>query len=139
MAKAERKDRLVQTRVPGDLDDTLREAAKQKRVTVSQLIRNVLEDTFNLVDDVVASSVSLGQTVRRDAQRIAESAQGRGRARPDDALRQVVAWQEVTANRDAACARCARTLGRGEKSMLGLSSDPRAPRVWLCLSCAAKR
>jgi hypothetical protein len=83
--------------------------------------------------------MSLGQTVRRDAQRIADSAQGRLRPRAEETVvGRVDAWQEVTANRDAACARCSRALRRGEKSMLGLSSDPRAPRVWLCLACAAK-
>lgn len=82
LPKAERKDRLIQTRVPSDLDDTLREAAREKRVTVSQLIRNVLEDTFHLVDDVVAGATQLGLRVKRDARRIAESAQGK-RARDD--------------------------------------------------------
>lgn len=67
----ERKDRVVQTRVPQDLEATLKDAADHKRVTVSQLIRNVLEDTFTLVDHIVADSASIVNTVARDARRLA--------------------------------------------------------------------
>ena len=74
--EAERKDRLVQTRVDEDLDEALREAARKQRTTVSQLIRNVLHDTFQLVDDIVANTATLTDSVRRDAQRIAASAAG---------------------------------------------------------------
>ncbi len=140
MAKRERKDQLVQTRVPGDLSETLREAAKQKRVSVSQLIRNVLEDTFELVDNVVGDAVQLGQNVRRDAIRIAESAKGLGKraaAGNSLALGEIEAWQEVLLNRDVMCAQCGRVVERGEKAAFGVSSDPTAPKVWLCATCAA--
>src|SRR6266498_555971 len=72
----ERKDRLIQTRVEEDLDEALRAAAKQQRVTVSQLIRNVLHDTFRLVDDIVVNTTNLTESVKRDARRLAASAQG---------------------------------------------------------------
>jgi hypothetical protein len=133
MKRSERKDRLVQTRVPGDLDEALREEAKKKRVSVSQLIRNVLEDTFELVDNVVGSATRLGQTVKRDAQRIAESAKGHPHA---SALETIYAWQEVLLNRDAGCARCKSTLQKGDTAMVGLNSDSTAPTLWLCLRCS---
>src|SRR6516164_5314000 len=73
-----RKDRLVQTRVPRQLESTLKREARRRRLTVSHLIRNVLEDAFQLVDDVVANvdeivtdSVELARRVRHDARRIA--------------------------------------------------------------------
>ena len=75
-SEADRKDRLIQTRVEEDLDETLRAAAKQQRVTVSQLIRNVLHDTFKMIDDVVVNTTNLTESVKRDARRIAASAQG---------------------------------------------------------------
>jgi hypothetical protein len=143
MAKRDRKDQLVQTRVPGELSETLREAAKQNRVTVSQLIRNVLEDTFELVDNVVGEAVQLGHSVRRDALKIAESAKGRGRGRrpspgAGDPLADVEAWQEVLLNKEVVCAQCARLVGRGEKAAFGVTSDPNAPKLWLCAACAVK-
>lgn len=74
-----RKDRLIQTRVPRDLESTLKREARRRRLTVSHLIRNVLEDTFQLVDDVVANvdeivtdSVELARRVGRDARRVAD-------------------------------------------------------------------
>ena len=137
IAKKDRKDQLVQTRVPGELSETLREAAKKNRVTVSQLIRNVLEDTFDLVDNVVGEAVNLGQTVKRDALRIAESAKGRGKRSPADGdpLADVEAWQEVRVNREVVCAQCARVIARGERAFFGIGSDPAAPKVWLCSAC----
>ncbi len=138
IAKKDRKDQLVQTRVPGELSETLREAAKKNRVTVSQLIRNVLEDTFDLVDNVVGEAVNLGHTVKRDALRIAESAKGRSK-RPapadGDPLADIEAWQEVRVNRDVVCAQCARVIPRGERAFFGVGSDPNAPKIWLCNVC----
>lgn len=139
IAKKDRKDQLVQTRVPGELSETLREAAKKNRVTVSQLIRNVLEDTFDLVDNVVGEAVNLGHTVKRDALRIAESAKGRGKrpaaAADADPLAGVEAWQDVRVNREVVCAQCARVIARGEHAFFGIGSDPDAPKVWLCSAC----
>ena len=139
IAKRDRKDQLVQTRVPGDLSETLREAAKKNRVTVSQLIRNVLEDTFDLVDNVVGEAVQLGHNVRRDALKIAESAKGRSK-RPSpsagDPLAEVEAWQDVLLNKDVVCAQCARLVERGSKAAFGVTGDPAAPKLWLCTVCA---
>jgi hypothetical protein len=137
----ERKDQLVQTRVPGELSQTLRDAAKKNRVTVSQLIRNVLEDTFDLVDNVVADAVSLGHGVKRDALRIAETAK-RGSKRPATTpagnLGGVDAWQEVLLNRDVQCARCGVIVTRGSRAAFGIGGDAALPKVWLCASCAQK-
>jgi hypothetical protein len=143
MSDVDRKDRLVQTRVPGDLDEALREQAKKKRVSVSQLIRNVLEDTFDLVDNVVGEAVTLGKNVSRDAKRIAESAQGRrnqaGVNKAVRAIETVYAWQKVVLNRDGVCEICGASLRKGGDGMVGLNEDRDAPPVWLCVDCASGR
>jgi hypothetical protein len=79
----ERKDYLIQARVPRDLDEVLKQDAKRRRLSVSHLIRNVLQDTYKLVDGVmdevdnlVQDSVELTDRVRRDARKIARSAAG---------------------------------------------------------------
>jgi hypothetical protein len=81
------KDRLIQARVSRDLDASLRREARRRRLTVSHLIRNILEDTFQLVDDVVANmdelvtdSVELARRVGDDARRVARAVRGE---RPD--------------------------------------------------------
>lgn len=84
----QRKDRLIQTRVPQDLESTLKDEARRRRLSVSHLIRNVLEDTFNLVDNVVvevdrvvSDGRHMAQTLRRDAERLRATAMGDAHAR----------------------------------------------------------
>ncbi len=136
LPETERKDRVVQTRIDEELSRTLQREAKRKRLTVSQLIRNVLEDTFDLVDHVVTDAVQLGQTVKRDALRIAESAKGQTRRAPTSAA--VYAWQEVVLARDAACSRCGKKLKSGGEALVGLSDPPSAAPVWRCRACAGR-
>jgi hypothetical protein len=131
---SERKAKLIQTRVDEDLDDVLRDAAKKQRLSVSQLIRNVLEDTFKLVEDVVVDAQHLGATVKRDAQRIAAAARGEVHLPLDD----VDAWQEVVLGRDQKCARCGVALARGETALMGVIADVSAPRLWLCPPCGGQ-
>jgi hypothetical protein len=83
-AEGERKDRLIQTRVEEDLDEALRAEARRRRVTVSQRIRNVLHDTFTLVDNIVVETTNLAETVKRDARRLAASAQSLTGGTPGD-------------------------------------------------------
>jgi len=77
----ERKDYLIQARVPRELDDVLKQDAKRQRLSVSHLIRNVLEDTYKLVDGVISDvdtivqeSVELTGRMRRDARELTRSA-----------------------------------------------------------------
>jgi len=138
-----RKDRLVQTRVPRQLESTLKREARRRRLTVSHLIRNVLEDAFQLVDDVVANvdeivsdSVELARRVRHDARRIAGAV--REAADPgegEEPLDHVYGWSRAVSNRAVRCARCARDVARGEEAWTGLSDDPTRPRAWLCSAC----
>ncbi len=139
-AEAERKDRVIQTRVPKDLESTLKEAAERERVSVSHLIRNVLEDTFHLVDNIVADSAQLVDTVRRDAARLAASARGDkpakvGRSDAAAPWDQVDAWQEVIVNRPCPCVFCGTQLQRGQPALRGLSDDASLGSIWLCVGC----
>jgi len=148
---SERKDRLIQTRVPEKLEATLKQEAHKRRTTVSQMIRNILEDTFDLVDGVVASvdaivsdSVELAQKVGRDVRRMSES-KGRASAPcqapfPDAGprLAGVHAWQAVVLNRPVACAKCGVVLPRGLEAYRGVGNDrgvgddPAQPESWVC-------
>jgi hypothetical protein len=139
-----RKDRLIQTRVPRDLETTLKEEARRRRLTVSHLIRSVLEDTFHLVDGVVAdvdeivgNSARLARNVRRNARRLVSPrprAETPDRDAPHD-LSHVAAWNEVVANRTIPCVSCSAEIPRGARGFVGLSDEPHAERVWLCSRC----
>jgi hypothetical protein len=150
----DRKDRLIQTRVPEKLETTLKDEARRRRTTVSQMIRNVLEDTFDLVDGVVANvdqivtdSVELAQKVGRDARKIGQLGQDviRDFASPcteplpdaDEKLSHVQAWNEVVLNQPLPCTKCGAELSRGRIAYTGLSDDPQKPRAWLCSRAVA--
>jgi hypothetical protein len=139
---APRKDRLIQTRVPRHVEETVKREARRRRVTVSHLIRNLVEDTFQLVDgaladvdQIVADSMSLARSVGATARRIA----GRRGAPPAAAagadLSHVYAWSEVVLHRPARCAGCGSRIARGERGFTGLSDEPGAARAWLCPTC----
>lgn len=132
---APRKDRLIQARVPRDLEVTLKQEARRRRLTVSHLIRSVLEDTFQLVDGVVAGvdqivsdSVHLARAVGRGAPP-AEA--------PGGDLSHVYAWSEVVLHRPVACSQCGAEIARGERGYTSMSDERRAPRAWLCARCIA--
>jgi hypothetical protein len=135
--------------VPKDLESTLKEAAEQKRMTVSHLIRNVLEDTFNLVDGIVADSSALVEHVTRDARRLAATARGEapgrtltpakeGGALAGQLLDSVDAWQDVIVNKPGQCIECGKALVRGERAFRGLTTVADVPAVWLCGDCISK-
>lgn len=137
-----RKDRLIQTRVARHVEETLKREARRRRMSVSQLVRNLVEDAFQLVDGVVADvdqivadSVSLARSVGATARRFARP---RAPARPAAAaadLSQVYAWSEVVLQRPARCAGCGARLARGQRGFTGLSDEAGAPRAWLCPDC----
>ena len=150
------KDRLVQTRVPERLESVLKEEAKKRRLSVSHFIRNVLEDTLQLVDTVVTGgeelvgdSVRLAEQVARDAGKIASPARrvvgGRGSQSESKApvavtgdganLEHVLAWNGVVLNRSQKCSQCGTELPKGGAAHLGVSQDPSAAPAWLCDLC----
>ena len=127
---------------------------------MSHLIRNLLEDSFNLVDnivenvdDLVQDSIGLAEQLRRDAQRIGarakEATSGAGKSAPPDApeadaaeagetcsdLSDVLAWNEVTLNRAASCAGCQTELARGTTAHMGIGGTGDGPPPWLCGTC----
>ena len=156
-----RKDRLIQTRVPRDLESTLKREARRRRLTVSHLIRNVLEDTFQLVDDVVANvdeivtdSVELARRVGRDARRMAdavreavvesdpgqegEAAAERGCSTSAASLATRLRLEPRRANRTATCARCATELARGSARIRGSLRRIGGAATWLCARCGSR-
>ena len=152
--------RVIQTRVNEELDAALKAEAARRRLPVSQLIRNVLEDTVELVGNVVDNvdtiaheTVGLGRQVGADARRLARGTRRRRRrgsrrealAAPGEAPEDVkdsnaakadpiifvYAWQAVVANAAQTCARCGEAIGAGDAAYIGLTDEP-GPRLWLC-------
>jgi hypothetical protein len=166
--RRELKDRLVQTRVPSSLETALKDEAQKRRLSVSHLIRNVLEDAFELVGTVVSSaeriadeSVGLATQVAEDASRIAATVrerreqqpraeratrparpprEGAGKARKRDksALDDVLGWNQLVVHRSAHCVSCKAVIERGENGHLAVTATPPKEPIWLCEDCFAE-
>lgn len=124
LEKERRKDRLIQTRVDRRLQKLLVEQARARRISVSNLVRNTLEDAFGLGVSEPGSSAS--PSIDDEPSPSSE---------PAPALDHIYAWNSVILGREAECSRCGRSLDAGGRAFMGLSEDPTAPRAWLCLQC----
>lgn len=112
----ELKERVLHTRVPERLEAELRQRAAALGISVSNLVRNVLDHTFGLVEDVVA-----------DGHAVARAARGRGprtEARPPaPRVDDVLGWQPIVLGKNAICARCNAILPRGKDAAVGVGTE----------------
>lgn len=157
----------MHTRISEQLSDDIRSMAEELRLPVSNLVRNVLEETFSVVETVsenvgelleevldeaeVARGRYRGRRPRRrwhredaspvDAQQAAEAAEAAD-AEPDAAPRpefpDVLGWQPLLLNRDADCADCGRGVPRGERAFVGVGAQGLSSTV-LCRECTEAR
>ena len=120
------KDRVLQARIPEQLDEELRDRAEQLGLSVSTIVRNVLLHTFDLVEGVVI-----------DSSQIARALTGRDAPSPDsDVDTNVIGWQEVILNKNGVCEACNAILPVGQRATIGVPTGPRA--TLMCLECLAK-
>jgi len=112
-----RKDQLIQTRVDRRLQKLLIEQARSRRISVSNLVRNILEDALGLGEPEPAPEAEPPPRATTPA------------------LAHIYAWNSVILGRDAACSRCGCALESGGRAFMGLSEEPTAPRAWLCPQC----
>jgi hypothetical protein len=128
----EPKDKVLHTRIPESLEDAIKDKARRLRIPVSNLVRNVLEQAFQLVEEVVDDGLEIANTARRGAERVREAAR-----RTRDRDREIYGWQEMILNRDERCRDCGTELDRGKRACRGLSDEP-GLHVFLCPGCVTK-
>ena len=129
------KDRVLQARIPEHLDEELRDRAEQLGLSVSTVVRNVLLNTFDLVEGVVADSAQIGRALQgRGAPHSLTSQESPISAPPPrDNETPVVGWQEAILNLNGICEQCNAILPKGERAAVGLPARTRP--VLLCLEC----
>lgn len=131
-ADKDRKERVLHTRVPAVLERELKRFAENLRVPVSNLVRAILEDAVNAAD---VATETVEQRLRRAAGTLeSERVRIKSRITPDP-LAGVFAFQAVKLARPQECAKCERSLPAGASAHLGLSDDPKAPRLFVCDAC----
>ena len=127
-APEERKERVIHSRVPESLDDEIKRKARRLGVSVSNLVRNVLEHTVELVEDIVT-----------DGAEIARSAGGASGPRPARAgyrgEPRVLGWQHAVLELNAVCERCNEILPRGSEAAIGIVEA--GPPRFRCRPCSA--
>lgn len=109
------KERVIHTRVPESLDSELRRRAQGLGVSVSNLVRNVLNHAFGLVEDVITDSAEVARSAR-------------GERDPDAALEDVIGWQTVTLRKPARCTRCGIQISAGTDAALAIGDAARERR-----------
>lgn len=124
-----RKERVIHTRVPESLDDEIKRRATDLGLSVSNLVRNVLQHAFGLVEDVVRDSAE----VARSARGAATSVTGGYRGRPAGGG-EVLGWQLALLNVNAVCDTCNAIIAKGAQAAIGVR-DGGGPLPIRCPTC----
>jgi len=127
------KDRVLQARIPRQLDDELREHAEQLGISVSTVVRNVLLNTFQLVEGVVADSTNVARAFQGRRPRSQSHQLPSPAATAAEHDTGVIGWQEAVLNLNGICDQCNTILPRGVRAAVGVPAQSRP--VVLCLSC----
>ena len=127
------KDRVLQARIPRHLDDELREHAEQLGLSVSTVVRNVLLNTFQLVEGVVADSTNIARAFQGRKPHTLPRQLPSADTRTTEQDAGVVGWQEAVLNLNGICDQCNAILAKGERAAVGVPAQARP--VLLCLSC----
>lgn len=128
---AERKERVLHTRVPDSLDRHIKQRARSLGMSASSIVRNVLLTTFGLVEDIVNGSTDIALAATGQ-----ESPPRGMRARATAGSPEVLAWQEAILNVNAVCDRCNGILQKGSRAGVGVRDQP-GPRAIICPPCLA--
>ena len=125
----ERKERVIHTRVPESLEAQLRQRAEDLGISVSNLVRNVLDHALGLVGGVVAD----GHAVAKAARGARTPAPAPAPRSPASSIDDVLGWQPIVLGKNAVCVRCNAILPRGTDAAVGLGTQ-----LVACLACLAE-
>ncbi len=144
---------MLHTRISEQLAEDIRRMADDLRVPVSNLVRNVLEEAFDVVETVTDNVGDfLGEVVEEAEQARERVLRRRGRRRAgsfrDDRqppaaegpldFPDVVGWQPLIFNRARRCSDCGDAIEVGDRAFAGLGSGGLTPHA-LCSPCMAER
>jgi len=136
--RADKKERVLHTRVPAVLEAELKRFAQNLRIPVSNLVRTILEDALSVAD---AASENVEGHLKRAAQQLEHERERLKRKVAPDPLRDVFAFQTLTLAKSASCVKCDKRLAPGDRAHVGLTDGPAQPsqaRVFVCDDCLPK-
>jgi len=118
--EGERKDHVLQARVPLSLYNNLVDQARRLRVPVSNLVRNILEDSTRMVENIVDSGIEIAEAI--------------GRGMDEEELSSVLGWQPMIANRRLACSRRGCVIEKGSEAFMSVGA-PGSRTFVICEGC----
>ena len=128
-----RKERILHTRVPESLDRHIKHRARGLGMSVSTVVRNVLLNTFGLVEDIVTDGTNIALALTGQ-EAIPATGGGRQREGATTGPSEILAWQEAVLNLNAVCDHCNGVLRRGSRAAIGVRERP-GPRTIICRRC----
>jgi hypothetical protein len=136
----ERKERVLHTRVPESLDRHIKRRARSLGMSVSTVVRNILLNTFGLVEDIVTDSTNIALAITgQEALPPGERGRARGPSAAHDvpAASEILGWQEAVLNLNAVCDHCNGVLRRGTRAAIAVRDRP-GPRAIICRRCLGR-
>jgi predicted DNA-binding protein len=124
-----KRERVIHARVPESLDDEIKRTASHLGVTVSNLVRDVLENAIGLVEDIVSDSALVARAARGEPLKSGSARRQTGGGQTP------VGWQVALLNVNAVCDACNRILPKGTQAAIGIVDD--GPRPFRCETCLA--
>lgn len=123
LPERERKDRVLQARVSTPMYEDLVAQARRLRVPVSNLIRNIIEDSLKLVENIVDSGIEIAEALnnRVDAKELVS----------------VVGWQPLLANKRLVCPRCSDSIDKGSQAYMSVGA-PSGRTLVICEKCKSE-
>jgi hypothetical protein len=144
---------VLHTRISEELAEDIRRIADDLRVPVSNIVRNVLEEAFSMVETVTENMGDLVDEVVDEAEaareRIVERHGRRGSRRREAQRRrapapaesaggddEILGWQPLMLHRSQNCADCDALLERGEHAFVAVTARGVSAR-FACAACVA--
>ena len=118
----DRKERVIHTRVAEDLDEEIKRRAQNLGVSVSNLVRNILQNTIGLVEDIIEGGTGNTRAARWDDDEEETPTPPRTAKEP-----QILGWQHATLAVNALCEKCNAILPRGTRAGIAVLDSPGTP------------
>jgi hypothetical protein len=119
----ERKDRVLQARVSPSLYNDLVARARRLRVPVSNLVRNILEDSTRMVENIVDGGIEIAEAI--------------GKGMDDEDLSSILGWQPMIANKQLTCSHCGHRIQKGNQAFMSVGA-PGSRTFVICEGCKCK-
>ena len=120
MAPNEKKERVIHTRVPESLDDEIKRKATDLGLSVSNLVRNILQHTFGLVEDIVHDSAEIARSARKAKAVFSGAPSAAGPTPAAESSGRVVGWHLAILTVNAVCDTCNAILTKGSRAGVGI-------------------